>query len=64
MKEQMHILIVDDELDMLELIGSFLRRQGFHIITANNGMEALRQLEKEPVDLVVLDIMMPGYGWI
>lgn len=59
MKEQMHILIVDDEFDMLELIGSFLKRQGFHIITANNGMDALRQLEKEPVDLVVLDIMMP-----
>ena len=59
MKEQMRILIVDDELDMLELIGSFLKRQGFHIITASNGMDALRQLEKEPVDLVVLDIMMP-----
>ena len=59
MKEQMHILIVDDEFDMLELIGAFLKRQGFHITTANNGMDALRQLEKELIDLVVLDIMMP-----
>ena len=46
MKEQMRILIVDDELDMLELIGSFLKRHGFHIITANNGKDALHQLEK------------------
>ncbi|NQD53513.1 response regulator transcription factor, partial [Bacillus altitudinis] len=59
MKEQMNILIVDDELDMLELIGSFLQRQGFHVITANNGTGALHQLEKEAIDLVVLDIMMP-----
>ncbi|MCY7611039.1 response regulator, partial [Bacillus safensis] len=59
MKEQMRILIVDDELDMLELIGSFLKRHGFHITTANNGKDALHQLEKESIDLVVLDIMMP-----
>lgn len=59
MKEQMNILIVDDELDMLELIGSFLQRQGFHVITANNGTGALHQLEKEAIDLVVLDVMMP-----
>ncbi|MDM5299574.1 response regulator transcription factor [Bacillus pumilus] len=59
MKEKMHILLVDDESDMLDLIGSFLQKQGFDIRTANNGIEALRQLEIEPIDLVVLDIMMP-----
>ncbi|MFS0655208.1 response regulator transcription factor [Bacillus sp. 179-C3.3 HS] len=59
MKEQMRILLVDDESDMLELIGSFLQKQGFHTLTAQSGVEALRLLEKEPIDLVVLDIMMP-----
>ncbi|OLP65340.1 Transcriptional regulatory protein SrrA [Bacillus pumilus] len=59
MKEKMHILLVDDESDMLDLIGSFLQKQGFYIRTANNGIDALHLLEKEPIDLVVLDIMMP-----
>ncbi|MGE6630189.1 response regulator transcription factor [Bacillus sp. NPDC077027] len=60
MKEKMHILIVDDELDMLELIRSFLKKQGFGTSVASNGPDALGILRKEPIDLVVLDIMMPN----
>jgi PAS domain S-box-containing protein len=53
------ILVVDDEQDALDLITSMLIKEGFKTATALTGEEALRVLEKKPVDLILLDLMMP-----
>jgi len=53
------ILVVDDEVSILRYVGACLRKQGFEIITANNGEEALVKAEKENPALILLDIMMP-----
>ena len=53
------ILIVDDEPDILEILDYNLRREGYEVVTANNGEEGLRQAERENPDLIILDIMMP-----
>lgn len=58
------ILTVDDEEHILELIEYNLVKNGFSVITALNGTEALKILEKESVDLVLLDIMMEGMDGI
>ncbi|MEK6256877.1 MAG: response regulator [Chloroflexota bacterium] len=54
------ILIVDDDIDTLQLVGTMLEKQGFEIIAANNGEKALELAPKENPDLILLDIMMPG----
>jgi pilus assembly protein CpaE len=54
------ILIVDDEVDTLRLVGLMLERQGYTIIAAENGQKALQALRRDKPDLVLLDIMMPG----
>jgi DNA-binding response OmpR family regulator len=53
------ILIVDDEADMLELLGHNLREAGYEIITAQAGKEALDQARRYLPDLIVLDLMLP-----
>lgn len=53
------ILIVDDEKEIRDLIGICLLNEGYHILQAQNGLEALKLLEKKDVHLVILDIMMP-----
>lgn len=53
------ILIVDDDLDSLKLIGLMLQRQGYEILVANSGGQALGKALHEQPDLVILDIMMP-----
>ncbi|HAB53688.1 MAG: DNA-binding response regulator [Ignavibacteria bacterium RIFOXYB2_FULL_35_12] len=52
------ILLVDDEKDIVEFLQYNLIHEGFEVITAYNGMEALKKLSEKP-DLVILDIMMP-----
>lgn len=52
------ILLVDDEKDIVEFLQYNLIQEGFEVITAYNGMEALKKLSEKP-DLVILDIMMP-----
>lgn len=54
------ILIVDDEPDVLELVGSNLRRAGFEVATAEDGREALEKAARLRPALVVLDVMLPG----
>jgi CheY-like chemotaxis protein len=54
------ILIVDDEVDTLRLVGLMLERQGYEIVAAENGEQALAALENEKPDLILLDVMMPG----
>ncbi|MEN6572455.1 MAG: response regulator [Anaerolineaceae bacterium] len=53
------ILIVDDDLETLRLVGLMLQRQGYEISAANSGSQALGLARSESPDLIVLDIMMP-----
>jgi DNA-binding response OmpR family regulator len=54
------ILAVDDELDTLNLVKMILERNGFLVITASNGDDALQKANIEAPDLVLLDMVMPG----
>jgi DNA-binding response OmpR family regulator len=53
------ILVVDDDVDTLRSVGMMLQRQGYQIIAANNGHQALVMAQNERPDLVLLDVMMP-----
>jgi two-component system alkaline phosphatase synthesis response regulator PhoP/two-component system response regulator VicR len=53
------ILAVDDEKHIVRLVQVNLERQGYEVVTANDGREALEKVESERPDLVVLDVMMP-----
>lgn len=53
------ILIVDDDVDSLKLIGLMLQRQGYEITVANSGQQALARAHADQPDLIILDIMMP-----
>jgi two-component system, OmpR family, alkaline phosphatase synthesis response regulator PhoP len=53
------ILAVDDEKHIVRLVQVNLERQGYEVVTANDGKEALKKVEEERPDLVVLDVMMP-----
>ncbi len=58
------ILIADDEERIVKLVCDFLNAAGFETVSAADGQEALTLLEKTPVDLAILDIMMPEIdGW-
>jgi DNA-binding response OmpR family regulator len=59
MPEEKKILVVDDEARMVEFIRMNLELEGFAVITAGDGYQALEKLTREMPDLVVLDIMMP-----
>lgn len=53
------VLIVDDEREIRELIGLYLKNEGYQIFGVSNGKEALQVIRKECIDLVILDWMMP-----
>jgi CheY-like chemotaxis protein len=53
------ILIIDDDLDTLRLVGLMLQRQGYQISAATNGQQGLDKAFEEYPDLILLDIMMP-----
>lgn len=53
------ILAVDDEPDILEIIGYNLSKEGYEVLTANNGADAIRIAKEQRPDLIILDIMMP-----
>ena len=55
-----HILIVDDDKRILELISDYLIKNNFRVSTANNSLKAREKIENIEFDLIVLDIMMPG----
>lgn len=54
------ILIVDDDLDTLRLVGLMLQKQGYEIVAANNGEQGLAKANEEKPSLILLDVMMPG----
>ncbi|MDO9136995.1 MAG: response regulator transcription factor [Lutibacter sp.] len=53
------ILLVDDEPDILEIVGYNLKNEGYKIYTAKNGIEAIEKAKKHEPHLIILDIMMP-----
>jgi two-component system alkaline phosphatase synthesis response regulator PhoP len=53
------ILLVDDEPDILEFLAYNIKKEGYIVYTANNGEEAIKQIQKIQPDLIFLDIMMP-----
>jgi signal transduction histidine kinase len=62
--EAIRILLVDDEAQFLETLGQRLTLRGFSVLTAGSGLEALETLSRAPVDVVVLDVFMPGMNGI
>jgi len=58
-EKQFKVLLVDDELDILEFLSYNLRKAGYEVFTAKNGVEALEIAVKETPHLVILDVMMP-----
>ena len=58
-KKDTKILLVDDEPDIIEIVGYNLKNAGYQVFTANNGKEAIIQAEKHQPHLVILDVMMP-----
>lgn len=53
------VLIVDDEKEISDLIGIYLKNEGYTVLKASDGLEALEVLKKNEVHLIILDIMMP-----
>ncbi len=60
----MKILIVDDDPNILRLYKEELEEEGYQVITASNGQEAIERFDKEDPDLVTLDILLPDIDGI
>ena len=61
------IMVVDDEKRLVSLVESYLAQEGYRVVTAYNGREALSVATREKPDLIVLDVMMPemdGYEFM
>jgi DNA-binding response OmpR family regulator len=57
--QKQSVLVVDDEEQIVEVIKAYLEREGYYVISAYNGQEALDIFEKEKIDFIVLDLMLP-----
>src|SRR4051794_34762188 len=55
-----HILVVDDQPDICEMIEDYLLDEGYRVSTAHDGQQMRRVLAETPADLVILDLMLPG----
>ncbi len=60
MVESPHILVVDDDREIRDLLGRFLDGHGLRVTTAADGREMRRALDDWKIDLIVLDLMLPG----
>ncbi|TRW21883.1 response regulator transcription factor [Flavobacterium zepuense] len=58
-KKDIKILLVDDEQDILEIVGYNLTQEGYQVVTAVNGKEAVAKAKKELPHLIIIDVMMP-----
>lgn len=58
-KKDIKILLVDDEPDILEIVRYNLSSEGYHVFTANNGVEGVSKAKKKKPHLIILDVMMP-----
>jgi DNA-binding response OmpR family regulator len=64
--KNLNVLVADDEFRIRKLLGEFLTREGYHVIEAEDGGQAIDLVfnAKTKIDLVILDVMMPKYdGW-
>jgi len=61
---QKTILVADDEAPIREIFGEFYRQAGYMVRTAENGEQALALLEEESIEVMFLDLRMPGMGGI
>ncbi len=58
--EKHKILVVDDDPQIFKIIFRLLNSKKYHVTSASNGYDALKKIEEEKPDLVILDLMMPG----
>ncbi len=58
--QQRRVLVVDDEPMVVEVLQRYLQRDGFTVHTARDGADALREAQRQPPDLVILDLMLPA----
>ena len=58
-KEYIRVLIADDEVEFVETLGTRMKLRGFEVSTVNSGSEAIRAIEKDVPDVLVLDLKMP-----
>ena len=64
-EDPINVLCVDDDVSIVEMIKMGLEGDGMHVLSAGDGAEALEVLQSEPVDVILLDIMMPRVdGWM
>jgi two-component system alkaline phosphatase synthesis response regulator PhoP len=63
-EKDIKILLVDDEPDILEIVGYNLSNEGYQVITAENGLKAIKKAKKEKPHLIILDLMMPDMDGI
>jgi two-component system alkaline phosphatase synthesis response regulator PhoP len=63
-EKDIKILLVDDEPDILEIVGYNLSNEGYQVITAENGLKAIKKAKKEKPQLIILDLMMPDMDGI
>lgn len=59
MQESLDILIVDDEASVVEVVGLYLRKDGYRVRSASDGLEALAAIRERSPNLIVLDLMLP-----
>ncbi len=60
MEKQRHILVVDDDLEIRQLLQAYLEQNGYRVTTVGEGKSMIRVLDEQRIDLVVLDLMLPG----
>src|SRR6202007_1748593 len=60
MTDNPHILVVDDQREICDLVQEYLSSEGYRVSTAHDGAGMRRIIVQEPVDLVILDLMLPG----
>lgn len=63
-EKEIKILLVDDEPDILEIVGYNLSNEGYQVFTAENGIKAIKKAKKEKPQLIILDLMMPDMDGI
>ncbi|MFH1625841.1 MAG: response regulator [Pseudomonadota bacterium] len=59
-KDEIRVLIVDDEKSSLDVLEEFLGNVGFSVLTASNGLQAIKSIKAEDLDIVLTDLKMPG----
>jgi two-component system OmpR family response regulator len=60
MNEAAHILVVDDQKEICEVVQEYLSGEGYQVTAANDGTNMRRVMAQHPIDLVILDLMLPG----